>query len=275
MGDWRTQGYDSVYREFDSPLMRRLRREAYGEDIGQHSWVGAEELRTDVHRLALCAESRLLDLGCGPCGPLTFVLASVGCTGTGLERSTAALRAGRDRAASLGVAGLLTLEEGDLNEQLPFGPGSFEAAMSLDVVCHVREREKLFHEVARVLSPGGRFLFTDPCVVTGAISAEEMRRRSVHGYTKFAAAGWNDALLASAGFRTIETQDRTPGVLRNAGGRLRAMQAHRAELAQALGGSVFDGALDYLECVISLVRRGALSRVMYLAETVPGAVVES
>ena len=37
--------YESFYREFDSPLMRKLRREAYGEDIGQHSWVSADELR--------------------------------------------------------------------------------------------------------------------------------------------------------------------------------------------------------------------------------------
>jgi SAM-dependent methyltransferase len=269
MRDWHAHGYDSFYRDFDSPLMRRLRSAAYGEDIGQHSWVGAEELRTDVHRLALAPESRLLDLGCGPCGPLTFVIAAVGCTGTGLERSAAALRAGRDRADALGVAGRLTLEEGDLNEPLPFGAGSFEAAMSLDVVCHVRERGQLFHEIARVLSPGGRFLFTDPCVVTGEISAEETRRRSAHGHTEFAAAGWNEALLASAGLRTIESQDRTAAVLRNAGGRLTAMQAHRAELVRVLGGGGFDSVRDYLECVISLARRGALSRVMYLAETGP------
>jgi hypothetical protein len=32
--DSKAQGYDSTYREFDSPLMRQLRQEAYGEDIG-------------------------------------------------------------------------------------------------------------------------------------------------------------------------------------------------------------------------------------------------
>ena len=46
-------GYESFYREFDSPLMRQLRREAYGEDIGQHSWVSADELRGDIQRLKL------------------------------------------------------------------------------------------------------------------------------------------------------------------------------------------------------------------------------
>lgn len=89
--------YASVYREFDSPLMRQLRQEAYGEDIGQHSWVTADELRADLSRLALASSSRLIDLGCGPCGPLAFLVQSVGCHATGTEISAAALAAGRAR----------------------------------------------------------------------------------------------------------------------------------------------------------------------------------
>jgi SAM-dependent methyltransferase len=101
--DSTAKGYDSTYREFDSPLMRRLRQEAYGEDIGQHSWVGAAELREDISRLRLSRSSRFLDLGCGPCGPLTFVLSSVGCPGTGTDLSPSALAVGRARAAALGL----------------------------------------------------------------------------------------------------------------------------------------------------------------------------
>jgi hypothetical protein len=74
--DSEAQGYDSFYREFDSPLMRQVRLEAYGEDIGHHSRVVAHELRRDIARLELALSSRFLDLGCGPCGPLTFVLGS-------------------------------------------------------------------------------------------------------------------------------------------------------------------------------------------------------
>src|SRR5215470_9838554 len=69
--------YDATYHVFDSPLTRRLREEAYGEDIGQHSWVTAAELREDIPRLRLSVSSRLLDLGCGPCGPLTFIVSAV------------------------------------------------------------------------------------------------------------------------------------------------------------------------------------------------------
>ena len=35
---------------FDSPLIRKLRYETYGKDIGQHSWVMADEFRSDKDR---------------------------------------------------------------------------------------------------------------------------------------------------------------------------------------------------------------------------------
>jgi hypothetical protein len=52
------KGYDPLYPAFDSPLMRQLRQEAYGEDIGQHSWVTADEFRSDIGRLSFTTSSR-------------------------------------------------------------------------------------------------------------------------------------------------------------------------------------------------------------------------
>src|SRR5258708_4233502 len=86
--------YESLYQKFESPLMRDLRRDAYGEDIGQHSWVTASDLRRDAVRLGISADGLLLDLGCGPCGPLTFLMKSLGCHGIGFDVSAAALSAG-------------------------------------------------------------------------------------------------------------------------------------------------------------------------------------
>jgi hypothetical protein len=54
------RGYDSLYEEFDSPLQQQLRREAYGEDTGQHSSVTAGELQEIVSALNLSNDSRFL-----------------------------------------------------------------------------------------------------------------------------------------------------------------------------------------------------------------------
>jgi SAM-dependent methyltransferase len=261
------ESYDSFYRDFDSELMRRVRTEAYGEDVGQHSWVTAAELRDDIVRLRLSATSRLLDLGCGPCGPLTFILQSVGCRGTGTELSAAALDVGRRRAETIRVDHLLTLRQVDLNQPLPFPEGSFDAAMSLDVVLHLRDRATFFREVARVLKPAARFLFTDAGVVTGALSNEDVARRSIHGYTQFSAPGFNEALLDRAGWRVLETEDRTTSALVNAEGRRAARLAHRAELERLEGAGEFERQQQYLETVIEISRRRAVARMMVLAET--------
>ena len=258
-------GYEAFYRHFDSPLMRQIRREAYGEDIGQHSWVGADDLRDDIRRLGLSASSRLLDLGCGACGPLTFVCVTTGCAGTGLDVNPAAIDAGRARARELAVESRLSLREADLNEPLPCETGSFDAVMALDVVLHVRDRDRLYREIARVLTPGGRVLITDAGVVTGAVSNDDIRRRSANGYTEFVPPGFNETLLASAGFEIVAGENRTASVLRNAGGRLTAMQNHRIALEALLGADEIRRQLEYLATATELAQRGAVSRMMYLA----------
>src|SRR4029079_9159524 len=107
--------------------MRRVRGAAYGEDIGQHSWTGADELRRDIGRLPLTARSRFLDLGCGPGGPLTFLLRTLGGSGPpiayrvlsrggpdrGLEWTRVAVARARERAAALGVADRATVQVSD------------------------------------------------------------------------------------------------------------------------------------------------------------------
>jgi SAM-dependent methyltransferase len=263
------RSYDAIYQEFDSPSMQKVRSEAYGKDkdIGQHSWVSAEELEEDIPRLKLTRAGRFLDLGCGPCGPLVFTLDRVACHAGGVDLSAQALAAGRARAAALGLEESITLRQADLNGPIPFETGTFNAVLSLDVVLHLRDRAAVFQEVARVLTPGGRFLFTDAGVMTGPVSAEEIGLRSLHGHTQFVPPGCNERLLEAAGFRLIECIDRTAGLLNNASGRLKARLNHRVGLEQHEGAAYFARQQQYLETVVRLAQKGAMARMMYLAES--------
>ena len=264
------RSYQSLYEDFDLPLMRKLRDEAYGEDIGQHSWVTAEDLRRDVSRLKLTVNSRLLDLGCGPCGPLTFIMKSAGCSGIGLDLSDAAIAAGRRRAADLGVEHRLAVQQADLDAQLSLATGTVDAVISLDVILHLRDRLRAFADIARVLVPGGRFLFTDAAIVTGSISSEEVALRSMHGFAQFCAPGFNERTLEQAGLTLLETEDRTQGMLRNAEGRLVARVNAQAEVERLEGVEGFARYQAYLRSVVATAERGALSRLMYLAEVRAG-----
>jgi len=262
-----TAPYDKLYEHFDSPLMRQLRAEAYGQDIGQHSWVTAEELLADIPKLKLSPETRLLDLGCGPAGPLTYISAQTKCRAVGLDVSANAIAAARARAASLEITERISLQQADLNVPLPFANAFFHAVISIDVILHLRDRAAIFREVARVLAPAGRFLFTDAGVITGPISSEEIQRRTPHGYAQFTPPLVNEQLLERAGFRLVERSDRTPDLLKSAAGRLAARESHRTELAKLEGSSTFEGEQQYLETVVALAERAALSRIMYVAES--------
>jgi SAM-dependent methyltransferase len=260
-------GYDDSYRAFDSPLLRQLRSEGYGRDIGQHSWVTAEELEDDIARLRLTPSTRLLDLGCGPGGPLTFLVGLVRCRGFGADVSAEGISAARARAVSFGLDSLITWQQADLNEPLALADGSFEAVMSLDVILHLRDRLHLFREVHRLLAPGGRFLFSDAGVITGPVSDEEVRFRAANGYTQFVPHGFNERMLQETGLRLIERADRTSSLLKIASGRLAARLAHHSEIEHLESSAEFERQQRYLETVLALSQRNSLSRMMYLVES--------
>src|SRR5207237_10072538 len=117
------RGYDKLYEEFDSPLWQQLRREAYGEDIGQHSWVTADELQEDISLLKLARASHFLDLGCGPGGPLPFVVRHVGCWGSGVDVSAYAIASGRTRTAAAPPVDLVWLRDYDSSASSSVGGG--------------------------------------------------------------------------------------------------------------------------------------------------------
>ncbi|HET7467200.1 MAG TPA: class I SAM-dependent methyltransferase [Candidatus Dormibacteraeota bacterium] len=259
--------YRNVYGAFDSELAQKLRHEAHGEDdVGQQSWVMVSELRESMSLLRLSAHSSILDLGCGAAGPLTFMVESAGCRGVGIDVSPAAIQSGRARAEALGVAGQVSLEQADLNSELSFDNHSFDAAISIDVVLHVRDRAQLFGEVARILTPAGRFWLTDAAVLVGPISNQDVSVRFPLGYSNIVPAGFNERALEAAGMQVVAVDDRTPALIARARARLAARIAHREEVELAEGHDGFEAQGAYLEAVAALAERGALARFSYIAE---------
>ena len=88
----------------------------------------------------------------------------------------------------------------------------------------------------------------------------------MHGFSQFCAPGFNERAIERAGLVMLETENRTAALLENATGRLKARQKHVGELEHVEGASGFGRYQDYLVSVIAMAERGALSRMMYLAE---------
>ncbi len=97
----------------------------------------------------------VLDLGCGG-GFLSEALARRGAEVTGIDPAARAVAAARTHAAEQGLAISYAVGVG---ESLPFADASFDHVVCVDVLEHVQSVEQTLREAARVLRPGGLFLY--------------------------------------------------------------------------------------------------------------------
>jgi SAM-dependent methyltransferase len=100
----------------------------------------------------LPSTGRVLDVGCGE-GQVARVAAALGLGTVGIDPAWAQVSV----AASRGGAPVTVLQGGAAT--LPFRDASFDAAVACLVFEHIVDVDAAIAEVARVLRPGGRFLF--------------------------------------------------------------------------------------------------------------------
>src|SRR5436189_4942019 len=77
--------YDTSYGGFAEAVYAEVRREAYGHEIGQASWLTREELDRFGSDLRLGASSRLLEIASGSGGPALHLVRSTGCEVVGID----------------------------------------------------------------------------------------------------------------------------------------------------------------------------------------------
>jgi SAM-dependent methyltransferase len=244
----------------------RLCSEAFEEDIGQHSWGIAKDLREYLDWLALSTTDQILDFGCGPAGPLTYVVSQTGVKATGVDINAAALASAQNRVSTMGLSEQIALQDVSEDATLPFEDNCFDAVISIDVVMHLPDRTQTFCELWRVLAPGGRFLFTDACIVNGSLSDEDIRIRSHYGISHFVPDGFNESALVSAGFSLEKKEQHSDGLIAICSGRWKAREKYKKELVTQFGVTEFEHEQTYLKRLVELYSEKRLLRYAYLVQ---------
>lgn len=257
--------YDTHYGKYAADIQQAVRNETYaGEDIGQSSWMSADELRGFIQSLAIASSSYVLEVGSGSGGPAMFVAEETGCRLVGLDVNAFGVENANTLAQARGVAERTEFRVADAGQPLPFADGTFDAVVSNDAMCHVPGRGEALREWARVLKPGGRALFTDALVVTGLISHEEVAQRSSIGHYFFSPPGENERLIAAAGLELLAVDDRTQGAVDIALRWHDARARHRDGLIALEGAENFEGLQRFLSTVHTLCAERRLGRFLYL-----------
>jgi len=127
---------------------------AYQADNENNAWNAYYEQPAILSLAGDVAGLRVLDAGCGG-GAHGAALVDRGAVLTGVDASAGLLEIARRR-----LEGRARLLLADLNERLPFEDGAFDLVMASLVMHYLHDWSRPLSEFRRVLSDGGRLIFS-------------------------------------------------------------------------------------------------------------------
>jgi len=257
--------YATSYGNFDTELYSEIRREAYGDDIGQNSWLTSDEQDRFLEWLDLSQGKTLLDVACGAGGPALRIAATTGCSVVGIDLHEQAVRTANSLAAQRGLAERVEFRCTDATAPLPFSDASFDAITCIDAINHFSDRPHIVAEWARLLKVGGRLLFTDPITLTGPLTNAEVAVRSSAGVYLFVPLGYDECVIAQCGLRLLVCEDVTASMAKVAEARHAARASKNAALREIEGDQAYDGQQKFLAVAARVAREGRLSRFVYIS----------
>ncbi len=256
----------NTYANFNEQVLAAIRAETYGQDIGQNSWLTAEEFEQLIGWLDIDAGSHLLEVASGSGGPALHLADKHGCRVTGVDLNPHGVATARRAAVAARLTHLVKFKVADANHALPCVADKVDGLVCIDSMNHFPARLAALEEWRRVLKPGARAVFTDPVAITGPVTSEELAQRSAIGLFVFVPRAVNEELIAQAGFRILRQLDVTGNAVLVSRRWHEARQRFSADLLRIEGQERFDGVQTFLAAVHRLTSERRLSRIVYLVE---------
>lgn len=178
------------------------KKQAFDLWAPSYDWLLPSVFYQSIHKrllenVDLPAQPYVLDLGCGTGRLLDRLAAKFSdLRGTGLDLSPEMVRVARQ---SNRHRPRLIFVEGKA-ESLPFADGQFQAVFNTISFLHYLEPKQIFSEVARVLSPGGRFYLVDTTVKS---KPELNVNLGALGKVKFYSPNQRELMGAAAGLACV------------------------------------------------------------------------
>src|SRR6266576_937177 len=258
--------YDANYGNFQTELYAEIRRDAFGDDIGQSSWITADEQDKFLPMLNLSAGKTLLDIACGSGGPVLLIAERTGCSVVGVDVHEQAITTATSLASQRGLSERAQFQVADATAPLPFSDASFDAIVCIDAINHLPNRPRVLADWARLLKPCGKLLFTDPITLTGPLTADEIAVRSSIGFFLFVPADYDEKVIAQSGLRLLVREDVTPNMALVAERRGAARAAREPALREIEGDQSYEGQQEFFKVASRVAREGRLSRFLHVAE---------
>jgi len=136
--------YDANYGNFQTDLYAQIRRDAFGEDIGQSSWLTADEQDKFLGWLNLSSGQTLLDIACESGGPVLRIAERTGCSVVGVDVHEQAITTVKSLAAQRSLSERAKFQAADALRHCPFPtPASTQSPASTPSITCPTDRASL------------------------------------------------------------------------------------------------------------------------------------
>ena len=257
--------FNSNYGNFNERILAEIRRDTFGEDIGQTSWITVDEYDTFFSWLDLPGGDHVLEVASGSGGPSLYLAKKFKVQITGIDINEEGIKTANQAAVAANIADA-RYQLANVDQRLPFDEETFDALMCIDSMNHFRDRLGTLKEWHRVLKRGKRAVFTDPVVITGPVSNEELAARSNIGFFLFVPLEVTQNFITEAGFNLIRCKDVTGNIELTSGRWHASRQNHREDLINIEGEERFEGLQKFFSTVHKLTSERRLSRYVFVVE---------
>lgn len=226
-----------------------------GEDIHVGLYEQGDTIREASHKTVLQMADRLqgigpdakvLDIGSGYGGAARVLAERFRCHVTCLNLSDVENARNTDLSKQQGLADRITVLHGSF-EDIPLQDETVDIVWSQDAILHSGDRRRVLREVARVLRPGGEFIFTDPMQADTIDDPSALRPvyERIH-LNSLASFDFYRTELTSLGFSELSIEDLTPQLSTHYGRVAQELKNKRDQLAGKVSTEYIDRMLNGL-----------------------------
>jgi ubiquinone/menaquinone biosynthesis C-methylase UbiE len=183
--------------------------------------------RNATMRLAQLAQingsERVLDVGCGIGGPSRYLASRFGCRVTGLDLTAGFVALAGMLAQRTRLSDKVTYRQGDALD-MPFADASFDLVWSQNAAMNIADRDRLYAEMRRVLTPSGRLALQEIAAGPGGEPFYPTPWAGDKSISFLVTPQATRAALERIGFRAVAWQDTTEEALQQQMARTKALE---------------------------------------------------